>query len=542
MDISRYRDLFVSEAREHLTALGSLSVRCEKGENGSSIINELFRHAHSLKGMAATMQLDPIAALAHALEDLLDKVRSGSLTITRGAADLMLVAIDTLEQLVTRVADGGGLPDTEALANRIRSYTPAATDGEPAVVRSAAVPAAQAAVDAPRFRSSNDTSTTRIKTSLLDRLVTISGELLTVRHSLENRATCNDTAGMAQPLKELSSLLRQLQNEVFQARMQPFGAIAERYPRMVRDLARKSGKEISFSMSGDSIELDRGVLEQMIEPLMHLLRNAVDHGLEPPAERIAAGKTASGNLQLTVSRQADQVLLEIRDDGRGMDPSRIRSKAVSQGLLTKQQADALTLQETLLLICTPGFSTASGISDISGRGVGMDVVQSAIQTIGGTLTIDSLPGSGSTITLRLPVSVAIIHALMVRCGELLLAVPVSAVTSTCEIRHHEVLKKGHELYLLRDGVEIPLRNLPRFFRQKESRPDNGLLPVLLTESNKQPVGLLVDHLLGQQEVFVRPLHHPLADLRGISGSCLLGSGQIVFIVDPNACTGPVIAQ
>ncbi|WP_281184460.1 chemotaxis protein CheA [Trichlorobacter lovleyi] len=542
MDISRYRDLFVSEAREHLTALGSLSVRCEKGENGSSIINELFRHAHSLKGMAATMQLDPIAILAHALEDLLDKVRSGSLTITRSAADLMLAAIDTLEQLVTRVADGEGLPDTEALANRIRSYTPAATDGEPAVVRSTVVPSAQAAADAPRFRSSSDTSTTRIKTSLLDRLVTISGELLTVRHSLENRATCNDTAGMAQPLKELSSLLRQLQNEVFQARMQPFGAIAERYPRMVRDLARKSGKEISFSMSGDSIELDRGVLEQMIEPLMHLLRNAVDHGLEPPAERITAGKTASGNLQLAVSRQADQILLEIRDDGRGMDPARIRSKAVSQGLLTKQLADALTLQETLLLICTPGFSTASGISDISGRGVGMDVVQSAIQTIGGTLTIDSLPGSGTTITLRLPVSVAIIHALMVRCGELQLAVPVSAVTSTCEIRHHEILQRGRELYLLRDGAEIPLRNLPRFFRQKETLPDNGLLPVLLTESNKQPVGLLVDRLLGQQEVFVRPLHHPLADLRGISGSCLLGSGQIVFIVDPNACTGPVIAQ
>ncbi|ACD96902.1 chemotaxis protein CheA [Trichlorobacter lovleyi] len=542
MDISRYRDLFVSEAREHLTALGSLSVRCEKGETGSSIINELFRHAHSLKGMAATMQLDPIAILAHALEDLLDKVRSGSLTITRSAADLMLAAIDTLEQLVTRVADGEGLPDTEALANRIRSYTPAATDGEPAVVRSAVVPSALAAADAPRFRSSSDTSTTRIKTSLLDRLVTISGELLTVRHSLENRATCNDTAGMAQPLKELSSLLRQLQNEVFQARMQPFGAIAERYPRMVRDLARKSGKEISFSMSGDSIELDRGVLEQMIEPLMHLLRNAVDHGLEPPAERITAGKAATGNLQLAVSRQADQILLEIRDDGRGMDPARIRSKAVSQGLLTKPQADALTLQETLLLICTPGFSTASGISDISGRGVGMDVVQSAIQTIGGTLTIDSLPGSGTTITLRLPVSVAIIHALMVRCGELQLAVPVSAVTSTCEIRHHEILQRGRELYLLRDGAEIPLRNLPRFFRQKETLPDNGLLPVLLTESNKQPVGLLVDRLLGQQEVFVRPLHHPLADLRGISGSCLLGSGQIVFIVDPNACTGPVIAQ
>ncbi|QOX80166.1 chemotaxis protein CheA [Trichlorobacter lovleyi] len=542
MDISRYRDLFVSEAREHLTALGSLSVRCEEGAAGSDIINELFRHAHSLKGMAATMQLDPIATLAHALEDLLDKVRSGSLTITRSAADLMLAAIDTLEQLVTHVADGGELPDTEALANRIRNYTPAAADSLQATARSAAPPVRASVPDDSSFRSSDSTGITRIKTALLDRLVTISGELLTVRHSLEDRAACNDTASMGQPLKELSSLLRQLQNEVFRARMLPFGSIAERYPRMVRDLARQSGKEVSFSITGDSIELDRGVLEQMIEPLMHLLRNAVDHGLEPPAERIAAGKAATGNLQLAVSRQADQILLEIRDDGRGMDPARIRSKAVSQGLLTKPQADALTLQETLLLICTPGFSTAPRITDISGRGVGMDVVQNAIQTIGGTLTVDSTPGHGSTITLRLPISVAIIHALMVTCGELLLAVPVSAITNTCEVQRNEIIQKGRDLYLLRDGVEIPIRNLPRFFRQREALSDSAILPILLTESNKQPIGLLVDRLLGQQEIFTRPLRHPLTDLRGISGSCLLGNGQIVFIVDPAACVGRLYTE
>lgn len=542
MVISRYRDLFVSEARQHLTALGSLSVRCEEGATDSSAINELFRHAHSLKGMAATMQLGPITALAHALEDLLDKVRSESLTITRNVADLMLAAIDTLEQLVALVADGGDLPDTDALADRIRNYAPSVADSKQPAVRDV-IPTMQVeTTNAHSFRSSDDNNTTRVKTSLLDRLVTISGELLTVRHSLENRAACNDTAGMGQPIKELSSLLRQLQNEVFQARMLPFGTIAERYPRMVRDLARKSGKEINFSISGDNIELDRGVLEQMIEPLMHLLRNAVDHGLENEAERKAAGKPVIGNLRLAVSRLSDQVLLEIHDDGRGMDPVRIRTKAVSQGLLSKQQADALTLQETLLLICTPGFSTASSVTDISGRGVGMDVVQNAIQNIGGTLTIDSTAGSGSTITLRLPVSVAIIHALMVTCGKLLLAVPVSAITSTCELHHHEIIRKGSELHMLRDGVEIPIRNLPRFFRQKETLPDNGLLPVLLTESNKQPVGLLVDRLLGQQEIFTRPLQHPLADVRGISGSCLLGNGQIVFIVDPNACSGPVIAQ
>ena len=543
MDISRYRDLFVSEALEHLTVLGSLSMRCEEGSVDSETINELFRHAHSLKGMAATMQLGPITTLSHALEDLLAQIRDGHSNPTRTTVDLMLAAIDTLEQLVTLVTQGGELPDSDNLASRIRNHISSAEETaplepQPTTVQNKTV----AETGESLFRASDEISTTRVRTSLLDRLVTISGELLTVRHTLEDWTKRNQTDELQSPLKELSSLLRQLQNEVFQARMLPFGSIAERYPRMVRDLARKSSKEITFQMYGDTIELDRGVLEQVIEPLVHLLRNAVDHGLETPAERVACGKPPVGSLSLSVSRLSDQVLLEVHDDGRGMDPVRIRSKAIAQGLLNEQQAADLTPQEILLLICTPGFSTAATVTDISGRGVGMDVVQNAIQTIGGTLTIDSVPGHGSTITLRLPISVAIIHALMVTCGELLLAVPTSAITSTCEVYRHEILHKGRDLYLLRDGSEIPLRNLPRFFRQKESVPDNGLLPVLLTESNKQPVGLLVDRLLGQQEVFVRPLCHPLADLRGISGSCLLGNGQIVFIVDPAACVGRLYTE
>ena len=429
MDISRYRDLFVSEAREHLTVLGSLSMRCEEGVADSVTINEMFRHAHSLKGMAATMQLGPITTLSHALEDLLSRIRDGHFSSTRNTVDLMLAAIDTLEQLVALVAQGGELPESDDLASRIRNHAAPVEETAPPSLSPAAVQTKPAAEPVESlFRASDENSTTRIRTSLLDRLVTLSGELLTVRHTLEDWSSRNQVEELQPPLKELSTLLRQLQNEVFQARMLPFGAIAERYPRMVRDLARKSGKEITFQIQGDTIELDRGVLEQVIEPLVHLLRNAVDHGLETPAERVACGKPPVGSLSLSVSRLADQVLLEVRDDGRGMDPARIRSKAISQGLLNEQQAADLTAQEVLLLICSPGFSTAATVTDISGRGVGMDVVQNAIQTIGGTLTVDSTPGHGSSITLRLPISVAIIHALMVTCGELLLAVPVSAIT------------------------------------------------------------------------------------------------------------------
>jgi two-component system chemotaxis sensor kinase CheA len=535
MDISRYRDLFISEAREHLNALGSLSMRCEEGATGSAEINELFRHAHSLKGMAATMQLTPITTLAHALEDLLNKVREGQFRVSRNVADLLLAAIDTLEQMVELVSQNSELPDTEELANRIRNYTPAIQAKTPETNPAAVAVQRPAATGDFSFRTSDDNATTRIRTSLLDRLVTISGELLTVRHTIESTTHLHKNKGMTQPLKELSALLRQLQNEVFQTRMLPFGSITERYPRMVRELAHKSGKEINFQIQGDGIELDRGVLEQIIEPLVHLLRNAVDHGLETPAERVSYGKPPICSLSLTVTRLADQVLLEVSDDGRGMNPAKIRAKAIAKGILNEEQAATLSAEEILLLVCTPGFSTATTVTEVSGRGVGMDVVQSTIKTIGGTLAIDSSPGTGSTISLCLPLSVAIIHALLVECGELLLAVPVSAITSTCEVPADALIRKGRNLFFEKDGQKILLRNLPVFFRQSTACPEHGLLPILLTESNKQPVGLLVDKLVGQQELFTRPLTPPLADLRGISGSCLLGNGQIIFIVDPAAC-------
>jgi len=268
---------------------------------------------------------------------------------------------------------------------------------------------------------------------------------------------------------------------------------------------------------------------------MHLLRNAVDHGLETSILRSARGKPAEGTLTLALRRQADRIMLQVSDDGCGMDPDRIRAKAVDQGLVARNRAASLSLEETLLLVCTPGFSTAEQVSDISGRGVGMDVVRSTIQALGGTLTIDSTPAKGTVITLNLPISTAIMHALLVACGNLQIAVPTNAVTGTLEISPEAVSHNDGELKLRHKGNEIPLRSLARLFCQPEPQGQQALLPVILTESNRQPVGLLADRILGQQELFIRPLQPPLSSLRGLSGACLTGSGQIIFMVDPAAC-------
>lgn len=533
MELSRYKDLFVSEARSHISALSSLSIRCQEGAVAAEIINEMFRHAHSLKGMAATMQFTPITTLAHSLEDLMTRLRDGRTDISHGTVDLLLTTIDTLEQLVALAAEGTELPDTEELAQNVRSNSPSTASRHEPVIKDTAEPPGKDTIFA--FRASDDTTTTRIKTALLDRLVTLSGELLTVRHALETVVQQSATEEMAQPLRELTALLRQLRNEVFQARMLPVSAITERFPRMAHDLARRSGKEINFSIQGDTIELDRGVLEQMLDPLTHLLRNAIDHGLESPEERRASGKPDGGTLLLEVTRQADQVVLQIRDDGRGMDPERIRAKAVEGGLLDERQAAQLSPEETLLLVCAPGFSTANTVTELSGRGVGMDVVSTTVHTIGGTLSITSLVGKGTSITLSLPTSVAIIHSLLVACGELQLAIPVNAVTSIREVPRHTVTQQGSSYLLAADNLQVPLRNLPGLFHQTAGLPAGDLLTVLMTGSNKQPVGLLVDRLLGQQEIFARPLQPPLSAIQELAGSCLLGNGQIVFIVDPAAC-------
>jgi two-component system chemotaxis sensor kinase CheA len=346
---------------------------------------------------------------------------------------------------------------------------------------------------------------------------------------------------MREPIRDLTMLLRHLQREVFQARMLPFATIADRFPHMVRELGRSLHKEINFEVSGESIELDRGVLELIVEPLMHLLRNAVDHGLETPEERAAAGKPARSNLHLSIIRGADHVQIDVTDDGRGMNIPLILKKAVSQGLIDNQRASSMSKDELLMLVCVPGFSTKSSVTEVSGRGVGMDVVSHAIHTIGGTLSIASNQGEGTRITMRLPISISIIQALMVRCGKLSLAVPICNIQRTIEISSHQAVEKNGTLSFDLDGINIPLRRLSRIFRQESQEHLSGILSVIITEANGFPTGLLVDNIIRQQELFVRPLSTPLSSLKGVAGATTSGDGQILFVLDVAACAHPGIS-
>jgi two-component system chemotaxis sensor kinase CheA len=385
-----------------------------------------------------------------------------------------------------------------------------------------------------QFRQTDSFKSVRVKTDVLDRLVNITGELITTRHRLTDQARRHAGAALDEPLHQLSTLLRELRDEVFQARMLPFAFAAERFPRLVRDLARKQGKEVSLLIEGRDIELDRGILEEITEPLVHILRNAVDHGMDSPADRVAAGKPHGGTITISVARDKDHVDIMVRDDGRGMDPAHIAEKAIEKEIVTAAQARRLSTQETLMLVCAPGFSTATEISDISGRGVGMDAVRAAVHVLGGTLSIASEIGRGSCFTMRLPITVSIIHALLVECGRLTIAFPVNAVARTIEFKRSDIFEDhGRKVFSLA-GRPVPVKSLNRLLGQEIAQGTGPIIPAVVTESGGSPVGLVTDRLLGQQEIFVKPLGVPLGRLKGLTGGAITGDGRIVFVVDASA--------
>jgi two-component system chemotaxis sensor kinase CheA len=371
----------------------------------------------------------------------------------------------------------------------------------------------------------------RVKTDNLDSLVNTTGELITIKHRLAMFAgSCRD-GGFPEALRDLGRHLAELHDQIMAVRLLPLSVITERLPRMVRDLARKSGKEVTFSLQGVDLELDRSILDVLGDPLSHILRNCVDHGIEPPAARHAAGKPPVGSVSLVVTRLKDQVEICITDDGKGMDPDAICAAAVAKGMISPEKGEGLTPAEKLLLVCQPGFSTAPEVTEISGRGVGMDVVRNTLQSLGGSLTIVSEPGRGSSFFLRLPLTVAIINVLLVAVGSMTVAIPLTAISRTVEIRRDDVASiDGEEMFFL-DDEEVPLLSLGEMLKLPPAPPSTDNLAIFIAEIKGRRVGIGVDRLLGHREVFVKPLTRPLAVLPGLNGMTVLGDGQIIFILD-----------
>lgn len=383
--------------------------------------------------------------------------------------------------------------------------------------------------------------TVRIDVQKLDSLMNLVGELVIERTRLERFADIMESKYRAEEmidtLNEISVHLGQitndLQEEIMKVRMLPIAQVFNRFPRMVRDLAQKLDKEVNLVIEGRDTELDRNVIEIISDPLMHLIRNAIDHGLETPAERTRSGKSGTGTLTLRAFHRENHIVIIVEDDGRGLDPDRLRAKARERRLFDEETISRLSDQEVFDLIFQAGFSTAANVSDVSGRGVGMDVVKTQIEQINGVVELQSTPGQGMAVTIKLPLTLAIIRALMVRLGEYVYAFPLNNVVETIQVNPDEIrLVRDREVVVVR-GEVLPLIRLGRLFGQQETGEEDKLYVVTIG-MGKDRVGVVVDQLVGEQEIVIKSLGDLLGQIPGISGATILGDGKVALIADVRA--------
>ena len=528
---------FLAEMGETLDAVDLQLVRFEAEPDDRSTLDGAFRLMHTLKGTAGFIGLPRLEAIAHAGEDLLGLIRDGQLAPTTAAVTLVMRCVDRVKWLVSELGKAETEPtgDDAELVEEIRAFAEAALAAPP--LAPAAAPSAEAkpptafpVVSA----ASPGSGAVRISVDLLESLMTMVTDLVLTRNQLMQLVRVRLDDPYAQPLQRLSAITSEVQDAVMRMRMQPIGAAWKKLPRQVRDIATELGKDIRLVMEGEAAELDRQVLESIKDPLTHMVRNAVDHGIETPAERLAAGKPAAGTIALSASHQGGYIIIRIADDGRGLDTDAILRKAVEKGLITQAEAAVLPDLQAHRLIFAPGFSTAKAVTSISGRGVGMDVVRANIEDIGGQVDLVSTPGAGTVISLRIPLTLAIISTLIVTASGHSFAAPQAGVSEVVRVgpaqpRRIETIQ-GAMLLRLRETL-LPVVSLSSILQLGEPAADGF---VLVMQAGPRRFGLLVDRVDGVEEIVVKPLPQPLRNIRLLSGATMLGDGAVALILDGDA--------
>lgn len=385
--------------------------------------------------------------------------------------------------------------------------------------------------------------TVRVDVARLDELMNLVGELVIDRTRVAQIGTVlsgkyqndDNVEALGETVGHIARITGDLQDQIMKARMLPIETVFNRFPRMVRDLAQKAGKDIKLELLGGDTELDRSVIEVIGDPLLHILRNSVDHGIEMPDERVAAGKPAGGKIVIAAKHQENHIVIDITDDGKGIDLVRVRNKAVEQGLITKDAAERITDKEAVQFIFASGLSTAQKVSDVSGRGVGMDIVRSNIQRLGGIIDVDTALGEGTKFSLRLPLTLAIIRGLLVRIGAVVYVVPLGSVIETLLVTKKEIQTvHKHEVIVIR-GVTTPLVRMRDIFSTwaDSAQDDPASFYVVIVGLAEKRIGLVVDSLIGEQEVVIKSLSRFCGDVKGVSGATILGDGNVALIADVN---------
>ncbi|SDR96024.1 two-component system, chemotaxis family, sensor kinase CheA [Halopseudomonas xinjiangensis] len=423
-------------------------------------------------------------------------------------------------------------PDAPVAKQPAKAVAKPAPKPEPQKAEASAVSAGKSAAPAPAADANAAETTVRVDTARLDEIMNMVGELVLVRNRLVRLGVASGDEELNKAVSNLDVVTADLQSSVMKTRMQPIKKVFGRFPRVVRDLARSLKKEINLELIGEETDLDKNLVEALADPLVHLVRNSVDHGIEPPDEREMAGKPRTGKVVLAAEQEGDHILLTITDDGRGMDPEVLRAKAVEKGMMEKEAAERLSDTECFNLILAPGFSTKTEISDVSGRGVGMDVVKTKISQLNGTINIESTKGQGSRIAIKVPLTLAIMPTLMVMLANQAFALPLVSVNEiySLDLSRTNVVD-GQEVIIVRDKA-LPLFYLKRWLMAgAEDTTDRSAASVVIVSVGTQRVGFVVDQLVGQEEVVIKPLGRMLQGTAGMSGATITGDGRIALILD-----------
>ncbi len=683
--MSQYLGAFLDEAGDNLKHLDDLILLVENDPSNPDAINEIFRSAHTLKGMSATMGFEKMASLTHAIEDMLDGVRKGEYSLRGEDIDLLFRSLDTMQSMVDSIRGGGNdasvetealvasirasvkadrsvetakttkeeplsgqdeewirearglgmnvyevrvvlspscllkaaraymvvsrleelgdliktIPPVEALENEqfSQEFTvyvstgsgseqieatlsrvselaavevrelgvaqvpepkaePSAQEADSVTVEEEIIPPSEAEPSADRTpemspekrigtlpkadaqapkkaadASKKASQTVRVDIGRLDKLMNLVGELVIGKARIERLVQESRLREFDEPLSQLGRISGDIQELVTKLRMVPVSFIFERFPRLVRDLSKTLKKEVALVLEGQETELDRTVIDEIGEPMVHLIRNCLDHGIEVPEERVRAGKAEKGTITISAYQEGSGVIIQVSDDGHGIDVAKVKEKALRKGVVTQEQADAMTEDELIHLIYLPGFSLAEKVTDISGRGVGMDAVKTKVEALGGQFEVHTKLGEGTSVFVRLPLTLAIVVALLIKVGDEIYAIPLESVEETILVKRENVKTvHGTPATLLRGDV-LALSDLASILGTATPERDDAEYPVVVVKAGKNKIGFIVDELIGQQEIVIKSLGRFLSKIKGIAGATILGDGNVALILD-----------
>ena len=543
----KYKDIFLSEAKEIIQMMNKTLLNLEKNPAKVELVNDIFRGVHTLKGMADTMDYQETVQLCHSVEDVLDLIKKKKVKLDKNV-DILFECFDTLEATLKRLKDDKGETDTTLLVEKLQQRVRAAKaakvitadtseaklrkrrekkSSSPAMERKSEGDKDEIAADSAGLSVASAVTkitSLEVKVERLDSLMNLAEELLITKMSLDKVKEDLQNPELTAVTDTLGRLIAEMQYSVMQARMVPVGFVFNRFPRMVRDLAKHQGKEVNLEMEGTDIELDRLMIDEIGECLVHLLRNAIDHGLEKPQERTKAGKPPQGTLNLIASRTKNSAIIEISDDGAGLDSEEIKNAAVKRGILQPKAS-----REEVMDSIFSGLSTTKKVTAVSGRGFGLNIVKSKIESLGGTIKTEAAEKGGTRFLIEVPLTMAVIKVLFVEVADKLYAIPIVSIERLITVKREDIKGMLQFEAIILGEEDIPLTRLDALFGEPSLELENQ--PIAIIRRGEEKLGLAVDAFLSTQEIVIKPLNKLISENKYFAGTTIIGSGEVVLILD-----------